>query len=315
MPGASFGRKVNVAVCVVTFRRPGGLQRLLEGLAELQSLPPGVDVTVVVVDNDEAGSAHAFCQELRGSYRWPLLSIVEARRGIPHARNTAVRCAGGADFIAFIDDDEVPHEEWLSQLVLEQRARDADIVTGPVVPRFVASPPRWARRGKLFERPRYPTGTMLSVARTGNVLIRGELLRCREDPFDVRLALTGGSDSHFFMRMYREGRAIVWVDSALVYEWVPETRVRMGWMVRRAFRTGQTIYLRDRYLGGSGTGRAPRLAKAMGRIAQGAVILPLSLIAGQHVAVKALMHISFGCGVVTAALGHRYEEYRTVHGT
>ena len=43
---------------------------------------------------------------------------VEGRRGIPQARNAAVAVAlERADFVAFIDDDEVPSPLWLAELL------------------------------------------------------------------------------------------------------------------------------------------------------------------------------------------------------
>ena len=141
-----------VSVCVATFRRPEGLRRLLQGLAaqrfEREAAP---DVEVLVVDNEAAGRAAAVCDEVRSSFPWQLRGLEEARRGITFARNSGLRSVRpDADFIAFIDDDEEPDPSWLDALLVAQDRHRADVVTGPVVPRFAADVPRWVTRGAFF---------------------------------------------------------------------------------------------------------------------------------------------------------------------
>jgi hypothetical protein len=48
--------RVTVAVCVITYRRPVGLARLLEAFAKLE-IDDTIAPTIVVVDNDPEGSA------------------------------------------------------------------------------------------------------------------------------------------------------------------------------------------------------------------------------------------------------------------
>src|SRR5829696_7619321 len=89
------GEKTRVAVCVITCQRPEGLKRLIYGLNDLTfEKCETPDLEIVVVDNDPAGSACAFCESIRSDLRWPLKCDVEPRRGIPFARNKAVACAG-----------------------------------------------------------------------------------------------------------------------------------------------------------------------------------------------------------------------------
>ena len=57
--------------------------------------------------------------------------------GIPYARNRALEMAMAADdLIAFLDDDEVPSEQWLAELLRVWREYSADVVFGPVQPFF-----------------------------------------------------------------------------------------------------------------------------------------------------------------------------------
>ena len=49
------------------------------------------------------------------------------------ARNAALDNRRNADYVCFIDDDEVPDPRWLDELIRVQAEYDADVVTGPVL--------------------------------------------------------------------------------------------------------------------------------------------------------------------------------------
>ena len=235
-------------MCIATYQRPEGLKRLLEGLNKLAfDWCETPDLKIIVVDNDSAGHARALCEELRSSLRWPLKCSIEPRRGIPYARNRSVACAQEehVDFVAFLDDDEVPEPSWLDELLFVQRLYDADVVGGPVLPHFTVPVPTWMTNAGFFERRRLPTGSLVDWAGTNNVLVRSQVFENMDKIFDERFALSGGSDRDFFTRAHQRGYKIVWADDALVYEWVPESRAKIGWLLQRHYRYGNTHSLRN----------------------------------------------------------------------
>ncbi len=230
---------MKVALCVITFRRPVGLKRLLEGVSGQTFGELRPELEVVIVDNDQDRTGQAVCDEVQPQLPWPMRYVVEPRRGISAARNKAIACAlHTADFIAFIDDDEVPEPTWLSELLLVQQRHNADVVTGPIVPEFSDGVPAWIVKGKFFATPRHPTGVQRDVAYTGNVLVRSEVFRNMDDYFDERLALIGGEDSQLFRRIRRAGSSIVWADDAVAYEYIPKSRACFSWLVARFYRIG-----------------------------------------------------------------------------
>jgi GT2 family glycosyltransferase len=239
---------VKIDVCIATCQRPLGLQRLLGGLQSQELPEPRLQLRVIVIDNDAAETARELCAEALQWLRFPLVYAVEKRAGIPFARNAALaHTLGTADFAVFIDDDEVPEPGWLAELLRVQRETGADAVAGPVLPRFEVEPPRWILRGRLFERPRYATGSELASAYTGNLLLRTRAVAELGTLFDERLAATGGSDSEFSRRFAARGFRIAWADAAIAHEWIPRARVRLGWILRRAFRTGVAAAFIDRH--------------------------------------------------------------------
>lgn len=311
---------MRVAVCVITYRRPEGLRRLLNGLNELVfNKSPLPDLEIVVVDNDPTGSAQAFCEAARPNLRWPIRYCIEPRRGIPYARNRAIALAGSdVDFVAFVDDDEVPKPSWMDELLHVQRSYEADVVYGAVLPYFEDDVPAWVVKGQFFEHPfvraRYPTGHPLELADTNNVLVSSEVLRGMDHLFDERFALTGGSDTHFFMRVFRAGHRIVWAGEAMVYDWVPRSRANARWVLQRAYRYGNTRSLCELDLEPSAPGRVMPAAKGVGRIVQGLLLIPVSLVRGRHALVRALHKICYGAGRLAGVVGVQYEEYRRYIG-
>ena len=99
-----------VVICVITYLRPVGLERLLRRLAALDV--SGASVSLVVVDNDPAMSAGPVVDAVRDSLDWEIALVGEPRRGITHARNTALAVALSQqpDWIGWMDDDEAPRD-------------------------------------------------------------------------------------------------------------------------------------------------------------------------------------------------------------
>jgi succinoglycan biosynthesis protein ExoM len=302
-----------VAVCIATYARPDGLARLLDGLAGLQT---DALVRVVVIDNDATGPQRDACAARTKNFSLGLRYEVEPQRGITYARNHAVAAAGtDVDFIAMLDDDEVPEPGWLAALLKVQSEYDADIVAGPVIPYFPDAPSDWVRQGKFFDRPRYQTGHTLPHAHTHNVLARRSVFE-NTGKFDDRFALTGGEDLQFFKRAKSLGARIVWADDASVEEWVPASRTNLGWLLRRAYRSGSTLGQVDRDRRDAFVARPARVVRGLGRMAQGALLTPVALLSLRNRdvrMVRALQLVWRGAGMVAGVFGGRYEEYRVTH--
>jgi len=303
----------SVAICVITYLRPVGLRRLLEGLGDLE-VPAETGVRVVVVDNDPGASARQVVDEVRTGLRHPVDYAVESVPGIPAARNAAVDRARGADFVAFVDDDEWPDARWLVELLATQRATGADVVTGPVLPVFERTPPAWVVDGRFFDRPRHGDAERIGYARTSNVLIRSSLFDGDESPFDLAFGKLGGSDTHFFTRARMAGRTIVWADRAVVHETVPASRVTTRWLLQRQYRLGNTLSLCLRLLDPTPRRLAKRAAHGVVRLAHGAVLLLASPVRGRATLVRAGQELCFAAGLLSGLGGFTYAEYKVVHG-
>ncbi len=231
----------HIDVCICTYKRPQMLARLLSALED-QETEGLFDYSIVIVDNDAAESARQNVESWSRQSKKSIRYSVEPEQNIALARNRAVENASG-DFIAFIDDDEFPTQTWLRNLFKAYYEFKADGILGPVLPYFETEPPEWIIRGKFFQRPSHPTGSILdwNNTRTGNVLLRRDIFNCKSNLFTPEFG-SGGEDRDFFRRMISRGMHFVWCNEAQIFEAVPPERYRRSFMLRRALLRGKTPY-------------------------------------------------------------------------
>ena len=184
--------------------------------------------SIVLVDNDRNESARLTLDQFRETPA-PELSIISLspNKALLWLAIIAVSHATG-DYVAFIDDDEVPPEDWLLKMYTALIKSRADGVLGPVKPRFAVMPPVWALKAGIFDRPNsqdYPSGLVLhwSQTGTGNALIQRRIFDELEGPFQTDFS-GGGEDIDFFRRAMNKGRTFIWCADAIAYETIPAKR-------------------------------------------------------------------------------------------
>jgi glycosyltransferase involved in cell wall biosynthesis len=222
--------------------------------------------------------------------------VCEPEQNISRARNRAVANASG-EYIAFIDDDEVPDPAWLANLHATCSRLSVDGVLGPVLPRFLGTPPAWLVKSGLCLRTSFPTGIPAKdpkYMRTGNVLLTRAMIEGVQTPFDPQLGRTGGEDSDFFDRMVRAGRSFVWCDEARVYEDVPVERQTLEYHVKRAFTRGAVQSDKQAFLS-YGT------LKSTAAVVAYCAVLPVLLATRYHLFAKCLVSC---CDHLAKLLGH-----------
>jgi glycosyltransferase involved in cell wall biosynthesis len=286
---------LHICVCICTYRRPALLGRLLSRI-ETQRTGGLFDYSVVVVDNDRSESARQVVESFARSSQIPVHYDVEPEQSISLARNRAVRNAGG-DLVGFIDDDEVPAENWLLHHVDTLHRCGADGVLGPVLPCFETAPPDWVLKGRFFDRPTHRTGEVLEWrnTRTGNALLRKTLFPDGRSWFDPAFG-SGGEDRDFFRKAIASGSVFVWCEEAPVYEAVPPDRWKRSVMMKRALLRGKVAF--------ENRSSPPfDLLKSAAAIAVYLAGMPLFLILGQHVFMAYLVRTCDHLGKLLALMG------------
>jgi succinoglycan biosynthesis protein ExoM len=239
MPGQKQDVKPDhISVCICTFHRPELLSKALAG-ATRQVTESAFTFEVVVVDNDYQQSACEIVRLFKPGNATKIIYDCEPEQNIALARNRAIQSATG-NLIAFIDDDEYPAEDWLMRLYHTMKESMADGVLGPVLPSFPPEAPQWLKKGNIFNRRRFPTGTQLTVrdTRTGNVLLSLSILPKGSDWFDPAFGRSGGEDVDFFRKQMALGRIFVWCNEAVTYETVSPERWQSSFHLKKYFRIG-----------------------------------------------------------------------------
>ena len=252
--------------------------------------------SIVVCDNDSSQSARSVVEEFARTATIETAYCVETQQNIALARNQAIRRCSG-EFVAFIDDDEWPSEQWLSLMLKTCEIRRADGVLGPVLPHFDELPPAWVVSGRFCERERYVTGHVVrwEESRTGNVLFRRSIVEGMAEPFDPRFD-NGGEDTDFFKRMTSRGCTFVWCDEAVVYETVPANRLTRSYMLKRGLLRGRNILKHQER-------RWRYVAISLAAVPVHAAFLPVATLLGQHVVMRHLVSLSDHVGRLLALLG------------
>lgn len=301
----------HIAVCIPTYRRPRMLADCLDAVARLHSAGD-CRVSVIVADNDVAASARGQVEGLAPGFPFPLYYVTEAQRGLAAIRNRLLQeaLAAGADWIAFLDDDEMPAPDWLCRLYGAAEAQHADVVTGPLLQVREAGPLHAAGGGRRQEG-----GTTPRHVATNNVMFRSRLVAGQGLWFDRYYDFIGGEDFDFFNRSSRLGNRHVWVPDALVYERVPPERTTLRYLFYRHFTGAINNVLRHRKDRGALSSWIHFLPKLAGKLL-GAPLYALmaALTASRETGRKALKMLGSGLGYGAGLLNIVVERYRSLDG-
>jgi hypothetical protein len=291
---------VTVSVGVPT-RGDRDLRPLLDALTRQR--PSGI---VVVCNAAQAPAALRDACAQSGA-----VLVTEPRKGFASARNALLHAARTqecpAPLLAMIDDDELPADGWLDNLLDVHRRTGAAAVLGPVVTRWSPSTPAYIRRADLPRRRRnQPTGTVVDDGITGNCLLHLPSLKGLE--FETSFDTSGGEDSRFFRELRLSlGGAIVWANDAVAYEEPDTTRLSVRSLCARSYRNGATA----RQVASSS--RARVLLANHRRLVKAALLFCLGIAAFRRdLLLRAGWEVAYVAGILAPARAVRSSESRGV---
>jgi GT2 family glycosyltransferase len=241
--------RVDVIVC--TYDRAELLADTLESLLA-QETRGACELEILVVDNDSRDATRAVVAAAARRARVAVRYFLETDHGVAHARNRGVREAT-AEWIAFLDDDELADPCWIRELTTLASAQRASCVSGA---NRLALPPG-ARdlspfcRGLLGATPEQDAPLPLTgkqLPGTGNVLIHRGVFD-RVGPFDPDLVV-GAEDEDFFRRVRAAGYAIWFAPRATIVHRIPAYRLTPAYLTWTASRHGVHYARRDAREGG-----------------------------------------------------------------
>jgi len=297
-----------LVICVCTFRRADGLRELFGSFVELK-VGSGLDLSIVVVDNDEVPSSQDIVGSLSEDLDWPVRYVHEPEPGIPSARNRAIREAGTEGYMVFVDDDETVDPNWVSELITVINETQASFVQGPMVMKVDDPDDAWFLDTALYKQKTFPDRTKRHESWTNNVAIDLGFLSQTGCKFDNALRFDGGSDTLFFQDIVREGGKGVFAAKAIVFEVQPKSRLSWRWAIRRQYRYGMTRANTMRL-------RSSRISALSYCVIRGGAMMMFGLghlltgiVRGRKGIANGMAYIARGCGVWMGCLGARRLEY------
>jgi glycosyltransferase involved in cell wall biosynthesis len=239
-PRGARSLNATVVVCVFALRRIDQAVDCVRSVLD-QDPPPGQ--TLVVVDHNEP---------LRAKLRARLPEEVEivaneGARGLSSARNTAIRRCRG-EYIVFIDDDAIAHEQWLASLLTP--FSDAAVVGtgGHARPLWETRAPGWLPPELLWvvgcSYGGLPATGAVRNPLGCNMAFRADLFH-RVGMFNPGIGRLGNlplgcEETEFCLRAARDApdARIVLTTGAEIDHRVPAARARPSYVLRRCFFEG-----------------------------------------------------------------------------
>lgn len=256
----------SASVVVCTYNRAEMLRAALESLFGL-ACGGRVDYEIVVVDNASTDQTATVIAEAAARSPVPLRGVCEPRPGVACARNCGLDAAR-SDWIAFFDDDQLAHPDWLHELLAMAQSQGAVCVGGPCLPLLPETcPPELSGvYGRLLEQtPRRDEACRYEgrmTPGTGNLLIHRSVFQ-RVGRFDETLH-AAGEDTDLFRRIRAAGIDAWYAPQAVVHHRITAERLATPSLLRAQRRSGWVFAHRDRQR----WGRWGLLAMALARAGQ-----------------------------------------------
>ena len=194
---------------------------------------------VIVADNDEAPSARPLVEAAKSDLGLDIDYLHAPARNISLARNACLDHAS-ADWIAFMDDDEIAPPDWVSGLINSAHSHKADAVFAPALAVYPDDAPDWIIAGGYHSNIPVAQRTKVTTGHTCNALLRWGDVPWRELRFDIARGRSGGEDTAYFLTVAARHANMIAVETPAVFEDVDPARLTYRWIAQRKFRSGQS---------------------------------------------------------------------------
>ena len=229
-----------ISAVIITYNRCDKLELALEGLTK-QSIEIS-KYEVLVIDNNSTDNTRGTVENYQESLN--LRYYLERKQGGGHARDSGFRKAQG-DYIAFLDDDAIPTEDWLQTLVDNIRAHEPDCLCGPIFPYYTSEKPHWFK-DEYEIRTLGENWHLMPVGAThsGSNMTWKRAILMDIGGFDVSLGVSGdkfiaGEDTELFYRYWRSKKGkVIYNPKIRVLHWTPKYKMRVTYMLKRFLAVG-----------------------------------------------------------------------------
>jgi glucosyl-dolichyl phosphate glucuronosyltransferase len=305
---------MDLTVCICSHDRPRYVRDCLAGLRRQTAAQDSF--AVFIVDSGSPEPARSELRALARSYAGARLIRVD-EPGVGAARNAAADAAA-TEYIAYIDDDAIPAEDWVAAIgaALARLSDRPALLGGRVLPKWEAPLPAWwpsSLRGLLSIIEYEGQGEY----RTAEVPVGLEPYGCNMVVRVVALRSSGGfgggigrvagvllsdEDVQLAWRLQNAGQSARYDSRIVVFHQIQANRLNPAWLLSRLYWQGASTVLTRRLLrdGGAVWRELPR------RLLISVLFAPAALWPSASTRLIAIRwRRAYAAGFVLAALGWR----------
>lgn len=250
--------KLNISIVIPTYNGAERLPKVLDRLLE-QIGTSNIKCEITIIDNNSNDNTFEVVQnyQKRFSDNYPLRYFLEKQQGISFARMRGVNESRG-EFIAFLDDDNLPTSDWLWQsYTFGKQHPQAGAWSGQIHGDFEINPPEHFSRIQAFlairehgERAYLFDAANLRLPPGAALVVRKQawLDSVPQNPqqliFKGRLGklMISGDDTEILLYIHRAGWQIWYNPSMHVYHQIPKWRFERDYLLNLARGCGLCIF-------------------------------------------------------------------------
>lgn len=241
-------------ILIATHNRDRLLGRTLASIAAARR-PAGVELSVLVVDNNSHDQTRATVEQFAASAPFPVRYLFEKKQGKSYALNAGI-AASSADLIGMIDDDEELAPQWIEAAARAfEETPDLDFIGGPYVAKWESEQPEWlpdnyrAVLGDFNRRDHVAAYSrdFPAVLPGGNAVIRRSALKRTRG---YHTGLRRAQDVDMYLQLLDVGARGEYRPDLLILHHIPAERLTRNYFRRWAFAHGRSQgVLAARHLG------------------------------------------------------------------
>jgi len=248
---------VKLDVVVPTYNRSGLLRLTIASLLQAP-IPAGLEVTVLIVDNNSKDDTEQVVRQIQSETTRSLVYVKETSQGLSHARNAGIR-AGSGDLIGFIDDDEEIDENWFAVAAREFADPSIQFIGGPCLPNCPVPLPKWlppgynGALGIIDPKPRTAFGPAFpGNLNGGNAVLRRSVFE-NIGQYSTRLGRSGKGllseeDAELYRRLLKAEIHGLHIPDLIIYHYIPVDRLTRKYHRRWCYWRGVSQGISDKDL-------------------------------------------------------------------
>lgn len=243
--------RVLTSLAIMTYNRAAMLASALKSVAASRVERPG-DVEVIVVDNNSTDRTRQTVEEIRAAdFPFSLRYVLEKQQGVAYARNRGIEESAGI-YLAFMDDDQLLDDLYLSRIVPAFSSTGAACVGGRIFYYKNESLPDWLPPLLQYVGQCDFGDDVITLDARHSKLHAGNMAFERQELIDIGRfnvslgrcgdSLLAGEEDELQTRLHAAGKKVVYDPGLVQYHYLAQARRTKRYWRRHYFDYGRTLY-------------------------------------------------------------------------